>query len=441
MEENGRRIGVLSFHESKESKAILNAIEALGHTPVWLRENNLILRFTDGQFEVEPAVDVVINRLLLSKAKQPVEAVGLAHAIAQFRPMLNPPYAAACASHKVAAAAALLAADVPIPETAIALGTRTLGRIRPDFGEEHVYKTIVGTHGGGAWRVHQNDLITGRVGRRGALLQELVDTDGNRPRDLRIYVVDGEVIGAMYRYAAEGDWRTNVSRGGTVEDATETLPNGTASMAVQAATAVGLDMAGVDLIEGTDGWSVLEVNPTAGFKGLYRATGRCPAADIARVAIERVGGTVDHDRIDEWRHRFDDSIPSSMPAPAAPVDREVPVIGLTERVIVSGTTDTKVVIGRADTAIQRTRIDLQLAAAIGAGPIQVEDASKRGRRQRRPVVDVVIGIAGTEQTVAATVHDAPDATHPLHLGRDVLKGFQVDVGTRYTEPQPDPPVD
>ena len=185
------RVGVLSFHNSKESKAICNAVEELGHEPVWLREKNVLLRFTDGAFVLEPDVDVVINRLLLSTAKQPAEAVGLANAIARFRPVVNDPNAAALASHKIAAAAALVEAGVPVPETALALGAEPLTRVRPEFDEEHVYKTIVGTHGGGAWKVHRDDLITGTVGTRRAFLQELVGTDGERPRDLRVYVVDG----------------------------------------------------------------------------------------------------------------------------------------------------------------------------------------------------------------------------------------------------------
>lgn len=54
MDENPVQVGVLSFHESKESKAILNAVEELGHEAVWLRENDVLLRFKDGEFVLEP---------------------------------------------------------------------------------------------------------------------------------------------------------------------------------------------------------------------------------------------------------------------------------------------------------------------------------------------------------------------------------------------------
>ena len=432
------RVGVLSFHNSKESKAICNAIEELGHEPIWMRENNVLMRFTDGRFVLDPAVDVVVHRLLLSTAKQPEEAVGFANAIARFRPMVNAPDAAALASHKIAAAAALVRDGVPIPETALAFGTSTVGRVRPEFGEEFVYNTIVGTHGGGAWKVHQSDLITGTVGTRRAFLQELVGTDDERTRDLRVYVVDGSVVGAMFRYAAEDDWRTNVTRGGSVEDATESLPDAVEAIARRATSAVGLDCAGVDLIEGDDDWFVLEVNPTAGFTGLFRATGRSPAPLIAKLAIQRAGGTVDDARVEALRATLDDSVPSCVPKRVQPIESEAPVVGLTERVVVSGTTDTKSVIGRADPTSARTRIDLQLAAGIGAGPIQVrhDDADRHGRR-RQPVVDVVIGIAGSEKTVDATVADRAEHTYPLVLGRDVLADFRIDVGNRYDDRERD----
>ncbi|SEH18121.1 alpha-L-glutamate ligase, RimK family [Natronorubrum sediminis] len=439
MKEDRVRVGVLSFHNSKESKAICNAIEELGHEPVWLRENNVLLRFTDGRFVLEPDVDVVINRLLLSTAKQPMESIGIANAIACFRPMVNAPDAAALASHKIAAAAALVQEGVPIPETALALGTSTVGRIRPEFGEEFVYKTIVGTHGGGAWKVHQTDLITGTVGMRRAFLQELVQTNRERPRDLRVYVVDGSVVGAMYRYAVEEDWRTNVARGGSVEDATESLPDPVEAIAKRATSAVGLDCAGVDLIEGDDNWFVLEVNPTAGFKGLFDATGRSPAPAIAKLAIQRAGGSVNDELVDVLRTTLDGSVPSRASKRVQPIGSEAPVVGLTERVVVSGTTDTKSVTGRTDPTSARTRIDLQLAAGIGAGPIQVghSESDRNGRRHRQPVVDIVVGIAGTEKTVDATVEDRAEHTYPLLIGRDVLSDFRIDVGNRYDERESD----
>ena len=58
-------VGVLSLHNSKETKAILNAVEDLGHDPEWLREENTAVEIEGGEVRIEPEVDVVANRLLL----------------------------------------------------------------------------------------------------------------------------------------------------------------------------------------------------------------------------------------------------------------------------------------------------------------------------------------------------------------------------------------
>jgi RimK family alpha-L-glutamate ligase len=432
-------VGVLSFHNSKESKAILNAVEALGHDTEWLREENVVFRVDAGGAGIEPDVDVVANRLLLSNTDQPTEELGIARTLAALRPMLNPPDATARAAHKTAAAAMLSAAadseePIRLPRTLLALSGDRLNRLREEFGPEAVYKTAIGTHGGGAWKVDTGETLTAKVGKRRAFLQELVGReDQERPRDLRVYVVDGEVVGAMYRIAAEGDWRTNVARGGTVRDATGDLPAEAERLSLRSAAVIGLDYAGVDLIEGEDGWYVLEVNPTAGFRGLYRATGRSPAPHIARLAIERAGGTVDDDRVRELTATLDDSVPACKPTPESEAFGEPVVLGFTERVVVSGTSGTRTVVGKSDTGAARTSIDLQLAAEIGAGPIHTVSRVRTGSEKRsrpRPVVDLVVGVAGTQHTVEANVEDRSHMTHSLLLGRDVLKHYHLDISRR-----------
>ncbi|MFC4357654.1 RimK family alpha-L-glutamate ligase [Halobium salinum] len=425
------RVGVLSLHDSKETKAILNAVEALGHEPEWLREANTVVEARDGDATLTPDVDVLVNRLLLSSTDQPAEHLGVAQTLAALRPTLNHPDATSRAAHKVATVATLVGAGVSVPHTVFALGADELNRRRGTFGPEAVFKTAIGTHGGGTWRVAESDPLTATVGRRRAFLQAFVGTDGP-PRDLRVYVVGGEVVGAMYRTAPAGDWRTNVARGGSVEDATATLPDAAHDFALRATAALGLDYAGVDLIEGEDGWFVLEVNPTAGFRGLYRATGCSPAPYIAKLAIERVGRDVDADLVRELSATLDDSTPTCVPRPETTRPDPV-VVGLTERVVVSGTTGTETVVAEADSGAARTAIDLPLAAAIGAGPIHTagDSTDPEAVAEERPVVDLVVGIGGAQHTVAATIEDRRDA-HPVSLGRDVLRNYHLDVSRRAT---------
>src|SRR5439155_14746692 len=94
------------------------------------------------------------------------------------------------------------------------------------------------------------------------------------------------------RSAAEGDWRTNVTRGGSARPIT--LPPEWEPLALGAAAAVGADYAGVDLLPSRDGSVfVLEVNAIPGWQGLQRATG----LDVAGAIVEHLISRVRHETL------------------------------------------------------------------------------------------------------------------------------------------------
>jgi RimK family alpha-L-glutamate ligase len=429
-------IGVLSLHSSKESKAILNAADDLGFGTEWLRPENLVIDIDDGVATLEPDVDIVVNRLLLSKEEQPAEALGLAIVLDRLRPMLNFPTATMTAMHKFSTGTALAEAGIPIPDALLALSGERLNENRDRFGEEVVYKTAIGTHGGGTWKIDADEPVNPMVGSRQAFLQEFLEHDAERHRDLRVYVVGEKIVGAMNRYAPEGDWRTNVALGGDVEDATEKLTDEIETIAKRATDEIGLDYAGVDIIEGEDGYYVLEVNPTAGFKGLFKATGHSPAPHIARLAIERAGGEVDPEHVYELSRSLDDSMPACTPRKERTAPPEQLVIGYIEEVVCMGTSGSKNVLAKSDTGATRTSIDARLAAEIGTGPIKdivkIKSGSVKSGRSR-PVVDLVVGIGGRQHTVTASVEDRSHMDYPLLLGRDILQYYHVDVRRRADE--------
>jgi len=435
MTDNDERVsvGVLSLHNSKETKAILNAVEDLGHDPEWLRQENTAVNIEQGEVVIEPEVDIIANRLLLSNTEEPAEGLGLATTFNRLRPMLNQPGAVLTAIHKFATAVTLADWNINVPDALLALSNDRLNAGRERFGDEGVYKTAIGTHGGGTWKVDLTEPVNPKVGNRQAFLQDFIERDATRHRDLRVYTVGEQVIGAMHRFAPEGEWRTNVALGGDVEDMTDEMPEQAKETALYAAEVIGLDYAGVDLIEGEDGWYVLEVNPTAGFKGLYQATGRSPAPYIAQMAIERAGGEVDEDRVHDLAATLDDSTPSCKPRMPHTMREDTPLIGYIEEVVVSGTSGSVTALGKSDTGATRTSIDTSLAAEIGAGPIKsmtrVKSGSVKGGKAR-PVVDLVIGIGGRQHTVTASVEDRSHMDYPLLLGRDILQHYQVDVRKR-----------
>jgi ribosomal protein S6--L-glutamate ligase len=110
------------------------------------------------------------------------------------------------------------------------------------------------------------------------LVQEYIEEA--RGTDLRCIVVGGRVVAAMVRRAAEGDFRSNLHRGGTAESAKLTTKE--RRTAVKAAKALGLNVAGVDLLRSDRGPLVLEVNSSPGLEGIEQTTG----VDVASEMIE-----------------------------------------------------------------------------------------------------------------------------------------------------------
>ncbi len=101
------------------------------------------------------------------------------------------------------------------------------------------------------------------------LVQEFIaEADG---ADLRCFVVGDEVVAAMRRHAPAGDFRSNLHRGG-VGEAAEASEDERA-VAIRAARALGLGVAGVDLIRARRGPLVLEVNTSPGLEGIERTSG------------------------------------------------------------------------------------------------------------------------------------------------------------------------
>lgn len=103
-------------------------------------------------------------------------------------------------------------------------------------------------------------------------------------RDIRAFVVDGEVVGAMVRQGTEDDFRSNLHRGGSATAIR--LNDAEKNTAIRAARALGLSVAGVDMLPSSRGPLVLEVNSSPGLEGIERATGVNIADKIIRY-IER----------------------------------------------------------------------------------------------------------------------------------------------------------
>src|SRR5208282_578399 len=180
---------------------------------------------------------------------------------------------------------ALHAVGVRIPESVlIALRDRNedlMEYLSPPI----VLKLLTGTQGIGVMRVRD-------VKEAGPIIDTLSELDQmiclqryipNPGEDLRVFVAGGEVVAAMKRKAAPHEWRSNIHIGG--HGVAYKLSNAESEAALKAADAVGVEIAGVDLISAKGNPFVIEVNASPGFRGLLAATGINAADKIAAYAI------------------------------------------------------------------------------------------------------------------------------------------------------------
>ena len=112
------------------------------------------------------------------------------------------------------------------------------------------------------------------------LVQEFIKEAGGA--DIRAFIVDGQVVGAMKRQGKEGEFRSNLHRGGNASIIT--LSDEEEIAALKAAKAMGLGIAGVDMLQSDRGPLILEVNSSPGLEGIEAATGK----DIATTIIKYI---------------------------------------------------------------------------------------------------------------------------------------------------------
>lgn len=110
------------------------------------------------------------------------------------------------------------------------------------------------------------------------LVQRFIKEAGSS--DIRAFVIGDKVIAAMMRTGAEGDFRSNLHRGGSAQ--TVKLSPAERKTALSAAKAMGLNVCGVDMLRSDTGPVVMEVNSSPGLEGLENATG----IDVAGKVIE-----------------------------------------------------------------------------------------------------------------------------------------------------------
>ncbi|NIA03511.1 MAG: RimK family alpha-L-glutamate ligase [Nitrospirae bacterium] len=289
-----KRIGIaVTDPRDWTAQALYNAVTKIGSTPFMFRLHDVKTKLaadisiTTGDLDLE-TLDAVIVRDVGGGGGEDLsyrfdvlcnlERSGVL--------IVNPPEAIQTAANKHMASYRFNKHDLPTPETLVTsdideafVAIRTWGRA--------VTKPIFGFKGQDIDCLTDNDstrqVLQHALDNRGVLyLQQYISNPG---RDIRAFVVDDHVAGAIYRAAPKGSWISNLSRGGTPEPCTVTSE--IEDMACGAAQAVGAVYAGVDLIEGPDGLSILEVNGTPSGRGIFEACGVDVAGEVVQCVVGR----------------------------------------------------------------------------------------------------------------------------------------------------------
>jgi ribosomal protein S6--L-glutamate ligase len=231
--------------------------------------------------ELVPHADLVVPRIGAS-----ITNYGLA-VVRQFDmmgvPVLNTAVAIARSRDKLRAIQLLTKKDIDVPTTVCARTPDSV-ELALSFvgGTPAIVKLQQGAQGIGTMIAETPQAVTSLLETLWAMGQDIILQEyiaESKGRDYRAIVVGGRVVAAMRRQAKHGEFRSNLHRGG--HGAAVTLDRAYRIAAVAATRVMGLEVAGVDLLESKSGPKILEINSSPGLEGIERASG----IDVASAII------------------------------------------------------------------------------------------------------------------------------------------------------------
>lgn len=185
----------------------------------------------------------------------------------------------------------ILAEKFPVPKTIMVKFPVNAEIVEKKLGFPVIIKTLSGSQGSGVILSHDaqsfedlGNLIQITNPNAEIILQEFISS--SKGRDLRVFVIGNRVVGCMERYSTDDSFKANFSRGGGVR-AFEVTPE-IEQLALSVTAELGLEISGVDLLFGKDGYMICEVNSSPGFKGMEQATGK----DVAQELIDYIKSKV-----------------------------------------------------------------------------------------------------------------------------------------------------
>lgn len=289
------KIGILSRNPRIYStKRLVEAAKKRGHKVTVLDT----LRF--GMTVESKNPDLVYKGKPLSAYDAVIPRIGAsisfygAAVVRQFEQMgifaINPSAAISISRDKLRSLQNLSRHDIGIAKSAfVTQKSDVLPAIEEVGGAPVIIKLLEGTQGVGviladSVKIAEAIIETLQSTRQNVLIQKFVSE--SKGKDIRAFVVGDRVVAAMRRRAQSGEFRSNVHRGGSVEEVE--LDSEYERTAVRAAQIMGLRVAGVDMLEGTDGPVIMEVNSSPGLEGIEHASQKDIAGQIIDFLAEHI---------------------------------------------------------------------------------------------------------------------------------------------------------
>lgn len=291
---SGLRIGLLASNpELYSNKRIMEAGEMRGHEMHFLNIKECYMKLDAKNPEIHYRGGIILNQFdaIIPRIRPSITFYGCA-LTRQFEALnvfcLNSSTAITQSRDKLFSLQLLLQSGIDIPTTGFAnspLDTNDL--IKMVGGSPLIVKLLEGTQGKGVVLAETKKAAESVINafkslNANILVQEFIkEADG---KDLRLFVVDGKVVATIQREAMPGEFRANIHLGGTASIIKPTPDE--KKIAIRAAKAMDLKVAGVDIIRSSKGPLLLEVNSSPGLEGIEGATNKDIAGEMI-IAIEK----------------------------------------------------------------------------------------------------------------------------------------------------------
>jgi ribosomal protein S6--L-glutamate ligase len=299
------RIGILDFSgayassrdatsdRSKQVKMLREAIKKAGCVPVIYKVEKSQMYFHGRKAEILYNNKKIKScDVLIPKVAAAIDVDLEISIVKQFQlmgvPVMNGYLSIGRAKNKLRTLQILTKRSIAVPRTVIVRKMEYIDEaIKMLGGYPVVLKTPFGSWGQGVVLVESSRSLYSSldaIWKRGTniiLIQSYISEANNS--DYRVFVVGDKVVAAMKRTARPGDFRSNISIGGAGQKVI--LTEDEQKLAVRATQALGLKIAGVDILHSNEGPIIMEVNANPGFVGISKISGVDIAGEIVRYAI------------------------------------------------------------------------------------------------------------------------------------------------------------